>query len=179
MKLFITQEKKKAWEFLEIVSEKAHSLLLNTLADRSQGKSKEFGLLGVCTTLKTATKFSITRALLQILLESALPATASVPFAVVTSSHSCPWDWQEPKQLWDFWSSISCSWNWLVGSRSVEKDRNTQNKERERERESTCIQTSLLLETKSLEWCWEETSKPKSLTTVTWGRIESRSTGYT
>lgn len=78
-----------------MVSEKAHSPLLNTLVDRSQGRSKEFGLLGVCTTLKIATKSSITRALLQILLESALPVT-NVPFAVVT------WNWQEPKQLWDF-----------------------------------------------------------------------------
>lgn len=118
-----------------MVSEKAHSLLLNTLVDRSQGRSKEFGLLGVCTTLKTATKSSITRALLQTLLESALPVTTSVPFAVVTCSHSCPWNWQDPKQLWDFWSSISCSSNWLVGSRPVEKGRNTQNKERGREKE--------------------------------------------
>lgn len=103
MKLFITQEKKKkSLEFLQMVSEKAHSLLLNTLVDRSQGRSKEFGLLGVCTTLKTATKSSITRALLQILLESALPVTTSVPFAVVTCNHSCPWNWQDPKQLWDF-----------------------------------------------------------------------------
>lgn len=120
-----------------MVSEKAHSPLLNALVHRSHGRSKEFGLLGVCTTLKTATKSSITRALLQILLESALPVTANVPFAVVTCSHLCPWDWQEPKQLWDFWSSISCSWNWLVCSISVEKGRNTQNKERRREREKT------------------------------------------
>lgn len=54
-----------------MVSEKVHSLLLNAVVNRSQGKSKEFGLLGVCTTLETATKFSITRARLQILLESA------------------------------------------------------------------------------------------------------------
>lgn len=69
-----------------MVSEKAHSPLLNALVDRSQGRPKEFGLLGVCTTLKTATKSSITRALLQILLESVLPVTASVPSAVVTCS---------------------------------------------------------------------------------------------
>lgn len=75
------REKKKAWQFLQVVSEKAHSLLLNALVDRSQGKSKEFGLLGVSTALKTATKSFIPRALLQMLLESALPGTASIPFA--------------------------------------------------------------------------------------------------